>query len=684
MALTLKKMSTVVVVAGIALLSVGIVFLGNQRPAHAESLAQQIVCKVFSQLNEVSNGIKVPFPIFRAGCNARGGIEVIKIVVGGTAQPSDFSIHVKTSSGTDLDGSPQPGAEVGRVYGNVLAGSYTISESGGPSGYTAAYSGHCGSTGAIAVSVGVLSSCTITNTFAGTPPPAAACANGVDDDEDGFVDSNDPNCHTDGNPTNTASYNPSATTETGTLPVCWNGLDDDGDSLVDMLDPGCSSPTDSSEADGGGGSTAQCSDTVDNDADGKIDSADPNCHTDGNPANTASYDPQRGESDALPACVDGLDNDGDGKVDSADPGCSGATDDNETDPTTLPQCSDSIDNDTDGKVDIADPNCHTDGDPANTASYVASRGESDSIPACIDGIDNDADGMIDIADPNCHTDGNPANQSSYDPSRTETSALPACVDGVDNDSDGKIDLIDPGCTSATDTDETDVPTGSTGSSSSGSSSGGSDGTQIFGSSASAPGGLVGQILGVATTSTPTASCDAYLTEFIRYGGANNPEQVKRLQVVLRVFEGADIGVSGVYDSATLAAVHAFQEKYAVDILAPWGISKSTGYVYLTTRKKINEIYCDRDQQFLLTPAEQKVVEDARAEMSSQPTTAAKTTSVKPLPSKSPSLTPSPAPLPTQMTPERADMPDATTPEQDGQETISIWQRIVQLFRGSED
>ncbi len=37
---------------------------------------------------------------------------------------------------------------------------------------------------------------------------------------------------------------------------------------------------------------AQCSDKVDNDGDGKIDILDPQCHTDGNPNNPLSYDPE--------------------------------------------------------------------------------------------------------------------------------------------------------------------------------------------------------------------------------------------------------------------------------------------------------------------------------------------------------------------------------------------------------
>jgi transcription termination factor Rho len=47
---------------------------------------------------------------------------------------------------------------------------------------------------------------------------------------------------------------------------------------------------------GAGAGNPQCSDTVDNDGDGKVDSADPNCHTDGNPANEASYNPNGSES----------------------------------------------------------------------------------------------------------------------------------------------------------------------------------------------------------------------------------------------------------------------------------------------------------------------------------------------------------------------------------------------------
>jgi uncharacterized repeat protein (TIGR01451 family) len=133
--------------------------------------------------------------------------------------------------------------------------------------------------------------------------------------------------------------------------------------------------------------------------------------------------------------------------------------------------------------------------------------------------------------------------------------------------------------------------------------------QVFATSASSS----GQVLGVATSST---ACDTYLTAFIRSNYKNDQQQVRRLQSVLRDFEGAkNIKLNGIYDVATLAAVHAFQIKYKSEILTPWGQTKSTGFVYLTTRKKINEIYCMNTRQFSLSPAQQAEVDAYRSKMS---------------------------------------------------------------------
>ena len=82
----------------------------------------------------------------------------------------------------------------------------------------------------------------------------------------------------------------------GDVPECSDTQDNDGDGVIDAQDPGCHTdgdpdnpdsydPTDDSEAE------TQCSDNKDNDGDSAIDTADPGCHTDGDATNAASYDP---------------------------------------------------------------------------------------------------------------------------------------------------------------------------------------------------------------------------------------------------------------------------------------------------------------------------------------------------------------------------------------------------------
>ena len=95
---------------------------------------------------------------------------------------------------------------------------------------------------------------------------------------------------------------------------------------------------------------AACEDGVDNDGDGVIDAADPGCHTDGNPNNPASFDPNDpDEADAGTAGTGGSGDDGDDRGDT--------------------QCSDGRDNDGDGVIDEDDPGCHTDGNANNPDSY---------------------------------------------------------------------------------------------------------------------------------------------------------------------------------------------------------------------------------------------------------------------------------------------------------------------------
>lgn len=408
------------------------------------------------------------------------------------------------------------------------------------------------------------------------PPPASAsaCSNGIDDDGDGFVDSNDPNCHTDGDPSNSSSYNPNDTDETGALPICWNGVDDDGDGKTDFPnDPGCSSPvdTDESNSSSGGGvenTLALCSDTLDNDADSLVDLSDPDC---------SAFKPRL-------VVVK------------------------------------TVINDNGGTKTVSDFSLHVaTSSPGSADAIGVSSGATVTLPfggTWIVGEDQES-GYTATFGGDCNSLGQVTLAAGETKNCTITNddvapLAPACSDGIDNDGDGLIDSVDPGCSNASDDNEAD-PSGESSStpppSGGGGRSGGGGGSSIAAQVASPA------ILGASTTVPVVAngeSCDRYLTAFIRSGRTNDEEQVKRLQYVLREFEGASsVEVNGVYDTATLSMVHAFQSKYASEILAPWGISKSTGYVYLTTRKKVNEIYCRDTNQFPLTALEERVIERAR-------------------------------------------------------------------------
>ncbi|MBX4209350.1 peptidoglycan-binding protein [Candidatus Parcubacteria bacterium] len=83
----------------------------------------------------------------------------------------------------------------------------------------------------------------------------------------------------------------------------------------------------------------------------------------------------------------------------------------------------------------------------------------------------------------------------------------------------------------------------------------------------------------------------FITTFLKAGGNNNPNEVRKLQYFLNTYEGANLAVNGEFDAATEAAVKAFQVKYSNEILAPWGVTEPTGVVYITTSLKINRVYC---------------------------------------------------------------------------------------------
>lgn len=105
--------------------------------------------------------------------------------------------------------------------------------------------------------------------------------------------------------------------------------------------------------------------------------------------------------------------------------------------------------------------------------------------------------------------------------------------------------------------------------------------------------------------TPVLTGCPYMNTHLKFGEINNFEEVRKLQEFLRVNEGESLIVTGVFDAQTFNAVKRFQEKYAKDILKPWGYTEGTGYVYMLTQKKINELHCNTS--FPLTFAQQEEI-----------------------------------------------------------------------------
>lgn len=102
---------------------------------------------------------------------------------------------------------------------------------------------------------------------------------------------------------------------------------------------------------------------------------------------------------------------------------------------------------------------------------------------------------------------------------------------------------------------------------------------------------VGSVLGAATDQG-NSSCSQGIGSYMRRGQRNDSAQVARLQTFLNGQNlGVTLPVTGFFGPLTEQAVKLFQEKYAADVLTPWGLSKGTGYAYKTTLRWINHLMC---------------------------------------------------------------------------------------------
>ncbi len=81
---------------------------------------------------------------------------------------------------------------------------------------------------------------------------------------------------------------------------------------------------------------------------------------------------------------------------------------------------------------------------------------------------------------------------------------------------------------------------------------------------------------------------------LRYGMRGS--EVRSLQTALKKEGFYNRSVTGYFDEYTASAVVGFQEKYASDILASWGLTHGTGYVGSTTITKLNDLYkCEEEE-----------------------------------------------------------------------------------------
>ncbi len=112
---------------------------------------------------------------------------------------------------------------------------------------------------------------------------------------------------------------------------------------------------------------------------------------------------------------------------------------------------------------------------------------------------------------------------------------------------------------------------------------------------------VGEILGASTC--------FYLRDHLKMGWNNDPTEMLKLKTFLNVFEKENLSYTTNFDQATFDAVSRFQNKYFSDILEPWGHTAPTGFVYILTKKKVNEIYCNA--LFPVTASEQSEIDAFR-------------------------------------------------------------------------
>jgi hypothetical protein len=263
--------------------------------------------------------------------------------------------------------------------------------------------------------------------------------------------------------------------------ACEDGVDNDDDGRVDLEDPGCARPLDEDESDEPD-EVPECSDGEDNDEDGAVDWPDD--------ADCAGAGDDSEETQCTSAPVVGevgleggvFQTDTNGEENSYEAQCAGGARGGENvivvrldGPARVTATI--VEGSYDTSIFLREGSCDdgpeiacdddggegtlsrlsrelpagtyflfVDGFNENSGTATVEVEVASLIVACNDGEDNDEDGLVDLEDPGC--------ERGRDEDETDPDVAPECADGLDNDEDGAVDFPDdPECRAAGGTSE---------------------------------------------------------------------------------------------------------------------------------------------------------------------------------------------------------------------------------------
>lgn len=336
--------------------------------------------------------------------------------------------------------------------------------------------------------------------------------------------------------------------------------------------------------------TFQCSDGIDNDGDGKIDANDPGCHSDNDPGNTSTYNPNdNDETDiVLPVNTPPVitlvgANPATTTVGTTfvDPGAT-ATDLEDGNLTSSIISTSTVNAMVVGTYDIKYSVTDSGGLSASTTRVVVVSSTTTppiNTPPVITLVGANPFNLTvgdTFVDPGATAAD--AEDGNLTPAITSTSTVNVAVVGTYGVT---YSVTDTGGLSASTTRTVNVNPASNPPVNPPAETGGGGG-----------GGGGGHRHPIVTGEILGATSCSYLRDYLKIDWSNDPIEVLKLQSFLNVFEKENLSLTGVYDQATFKAVERFQIKYSGDILVPWGDKVTTGFVYILTKKKVNEIYCN--------------------------------------------------------------------------------------------